>query len=109
MLLALFVLLLSADACLAQAPKKKNTARPATAVTLGGCIDQAPNGNFILINNTELKKVVTLHGDGFADEGFAKYLGHEVKVTGRVDKESAEPVMRVRSVDRLSETCTPRK
>jgi hypothetical protein len=102
------LLLIAIAACLfAQTAKKdKAPSRPA-AVTMSGCIGQASDGNFILTDNEELNKIITLHGEGFADEGFAKHLGHQVKVTGRIAKEGDEQVLRVKKIETVSETCHP--
>ena len=91
----------------AQTDKKdKALSRPA-AVTMSGCIGEASDGNFILTDNKELNKIITLHGEGFPDEGFAKHLGHQVKVTGRIAKEGDEQVLRVKKIETVSETCHP--
>jgi len=88
------------------AKKDKAPSRPA-AVTMSGCIGQASDGNFILTDNEELNKIITLRGEGFADEGFAKHLGHQVKVTGRIAKEGDEQVLRVKKIETVSQTCHP--
>jgi hypothetical protein len=103
MRLVLMTALLTGLTLSAQSDKK---AGGATA-TLRGCVDQAPNGNFILTGNVELKKIVTLHGETFQDESFAKHLGHTVRVTGRLTNEGEERVMRVRRIEHVSEFCAP--
>ena len=102
------VLLIAITTCLVAqtATKDKPPSRPA-AVTMSGCVDQASDGNFILADNEELKKIITLHGEGFPDEGFAKHLGQQVKVTGRVTKEGDEQVLRVKKIETVSQTCHP--
>lgn len=94
--------------CLAAQSANKGKARsqpPET--TMSGCIDQASNGTFVLARPEDMEKIVTLHGDSFPDEGFAKDLGHLVKVTGRAGKEGDEPVFRVKKVETVSQTCSP--
>jgi len=101
-------LLIAITTCLVAqtATKDKPPSRPA-AVTMSGCVDQASDGNFILADNKELNKIITLHGEGFPDEGFAKHLGHQVKVTGRIAKEGDEQVLRVKQIETVAQTCHP--
>jgi hypothetical protein len=89
----------------AQTGAKKKSRAPAET-TLTGCVDQAEDGSFILTGNQELHKIATLHGDGFPDDGFAKHLGHHVKVTGRMAKDGGEAVLRVKEIETVSETCS---
>ena len=102
----LLLIAISAGLFAQTAEKDKAPGRPAV-VTMSGCIDEASDGNFILADNKELKKIITLHGEGFPDEGFAKHLGHQVKVTGRIAKEGDEQVLRVKEIETVSQTCHP--
>ena len=102
------LLLIAISASLfAQPAKKVQAPSPSAAVTMSGCIDQASDGNFILADNKELNKIITLHGEGFSDDSFAKHLGHQVKVTGRIAKEGDEQVLRVKKIETISESCHP--
>ena len=103
-----YLLLVAISAGLfAQTAKKDKAPSPPAAVTMSGCIDQASDGSFILADNKELKKIITLHGEGFADEGFAKHVGRQVKVTGRIAKEGDDQVLRVKKIETVSQTCHP--
>jgi hypothetical protein len=102
------LLLIAISASLfAQTDKKDKAPSQPAAVTMSGCIDQASDGNFILADNKELRKIITLHGEGFLDESFAKHVGHQVKVTGRIAKEGDQQVLRVNKIETVSQTCRP--
>jgi hypothetical protein len=102
----LLLIAISAGLFAQTAKKDKAPSQPA-AVTMSGCIGEASDGNFILTDNKELNKIITLHGEGFPDEGFAKHLGQQVKVTGRIAKEGDEQVLRVKKIETVSQTCHP--
>ena len=91
----------------AQPAKKAKAPSLPPTVTMSGCIDQAPDGNFVLADNEELRKIITLHGEGFSDDSFAKHIGHQVKVTGQITRERDEQVLRVKKIEIVSETCRP--
>jgi hypothetical protein len=99
------VLLLTASLASAQQrsakPKPK---RPAAQVAVG-CLDQRGEA-YVLTGDRELRRIVTLQGDGFSDDNFARYLGHKVKVQGRLS-EPGSSVLRVRDIATISETCRP--
>ena len=102
------LLLIAISASLfAQPARKVQPPSPSAAVTMSGCVVEAPDGNFILVDNTERKKIITLHGEGFSDDSFAKHMGHDVKVTGRIAKEGDEQVLRVKKIETISESCHP--
>jgi hypothetical protein len=86
-----------------QAPAKK---KAASAPSLSGCIDEK-NGRYVLVDDRSLETVADLEADGFPTEGFAKHVGHKVRVKGISSSGSTRPVFKVRSIETLSETCAP--
>ncbi len=86
--------------------KRKSKVAPKT-VTLRGCVDSQPGEHFILRGDANLKKSVRLEGVGFANENFAKYLGHTVSVTGRFRSEADPVVVGVTKIKHISELCMP--
>jgi hypothetical protein len=105
LLIALLVGPVSVGGAFQSAPARK--ARPKTAVTRSaiGCLDQRGE-TYVLAGDRELRRLVTLQGDGFSDDNFARYLGHKVKVQGRLS-EPGSSVFRVRDIATISETCKP--
>lgn len=87
------------------AQQKQQKAAPRT--TLTGCIDEEPGSRYVLLGSAQLNKKAELKPQGFANESFAKYLGHQVKVTGTLESDGDPAVFRVRSVERISEICAP--
>ena len=75
--------------------------------TLTGCLDEQPGPQYVLRGLHELKLIAKLEPDGFALQAFAKYLGKNVSVKGRLSSESDPAVMRVRTIKVLSGACTP--
>ena len=108
-LIPLFLLLAfgTAGAAQKQEPSKappKAAAKTAQA-SLSGCVDQAEDGNFVLINNTTRDKIANLVAEGFPTEGFAKYLGHKVTVRGTASPGESSSNFRVRSVEVVGDGC----
>jgi hypothetical protein len=99
---ALFLLLPTAFAQQRRAPSKT---KPQTAQAAVGCLDQRGE-TYVLTGDRELRRIVTLQGDGFSDDNFARYLGHKVKVQGRLS-EPGSSVFKVREITTISETCKP--
>jgi hypothetical protein len=73
---------------------------------LTGCLDEKPGPVYLLRAEGSLKPLADLKPDAFPVEGFAKYMGNKVKVKGRFES-GDPPVLYVRSIERLSEDCTP--
>src|SRR4051812_32621932 len=75
-LIPMFLLIAPCTAVAAQkqdppkAPAK--AAAKAAQASLSGCVDQAEEGHFVLINNTTRDKIANLVAEGFPTEGFAK-------------------------------------
>jgi hypothetical protein len=86
------------------APQSKKANQNAT---LTGCVDEQPGPQYVLRGLHELKLIAHLEPDGFAVQSFAKYLGKNVSVSGRLSSESDPAVMHVRSIKALSGACTP--
>ena len=103
--LAFFGTLVLAASAQTQEPKK-NSKPKSDAVSMTGCIDE-DNGRYVLINDRTRATIANLEADGFPVEGFAKHLGHKVTVRGTVNPDSNVPLVRVRSVETISETCEP--
>jgi outer membrane biosynthesis protein TonB len=88
-----------------QPPQQKKSAAKAGAGTLTGCVDQQ-EGRYVLVDDRDLKPIASLEADGFPTEGFAKYMGNKVTVRGTVRADGSAKVVKVKGVEKLSETCT---
>jgi hypothetical protein len=73
--------------------------------SMTGCIDEQEGGRYILIDARSLAPLARLEAAGFPNEGFAKHLGNTVTVKGTVDSAGSPPVMRVRTVETVSNGC----
>lgn len=82
-------------------PKQPPAAKQAA---LTGCVDEQ-DGHYVLIHDQTMDLIATLEAEGFPTEGFAKHLGHKVTVRGTVTSEEPRPVMKVRSIETVSEAC----
>jgi hypothetical protein len=80
----------------AQAPQKTR------ASTLVGCLDQDAD-KFVLREEREMKKIATLEPVGFDITQFARFMGHRVKVEGRMRPNEA--VFEVRRIESVADTC----
>jgi hypothetical protein len=74
--------------------------------SLTGCVDQQ-DGKYVLIDDRSAAPIADLLAEGFPIEGFAKHVGHKVTVRGTANPGGTRPVMKVRNIETLSETCTP--
>ena len=84
--------------------QKKAPARAAGS-SLSGCVDQQ-DGRYVLINADSGSPIANLEADGFPTEGFAKHVGQKVTVRGTaVAGGAGRPLFRVRSVEKLSDSC----
>ena len=88
------------------APKEKSATKGQTA-SLTGCVDEQ-EGQWVLVNDQTMAIIATLAADGFPTEGFAKHVGHKVTVRGTASSDGSGPIFKVRSIETISETCTPR-
>jgi|SRR5579883_2759581 len=85
-----------------QGQKKK------TGDSLTGCIDEQ-DGHYVLVDDRTLTPIAGLEADGFPTEAFAKHLGHKVTVRGISNSGSERPMMKVRTVEPISDTCAPKQ
>jgi len=69
-----------------------------------GCVDEQ-NGLYVLVKGPEMKVAANLQADGFPTENFAKHVGHTITVRGALDSNGAPPLFKVRSIDKVSDTC----
>ena len=90
---------------MAQEPKK-NSKTGTAAASMTGCIDE-DNGRYVLLNDKTRATIANLEAENFPMEGFAKHVGHKVTVRGTVNTAGDVPLVRVRSVETISETCEP--
>ena len=81
--------------------------KPAPATSLTGCVDEQ-EGQWVLVNDQTMAIIATLAADGFPTEAFAKHVGHKVTVRGTASSDGSGPIFKVRSIETISETCTPR-
>jgi hypothetical protein len=86
-----------------QAPKKDSTVKQqGTAMT--GCVDEQ-DSHYVLVDARDLKPIASLEADGFPAEGFAKHMGHRVTVRGISTTGGTIPLMKVRSIEAISDSC----
>jgi hypothetical protein len=74
--------------------------------SLTGCVDQQ-DGQYVLVDDRSLTPMADLVAEGFPTEGFAKHLGHKVTVRGTANSGGTRTVMKVRSIETVSDTCAP--
>lgn len=115
-----FVLAILAMSCVAagcwamspdQAQKQDSQQKappPAKSVpaSLTGCVDEQ-EGGYVLLSDRTMTPLASLEADGFPKETFAKHVGHKVTVRGTSNSQGALPVFKVRTIERVSETCAP--
>ena len=53
--------------------------------------------------------IADLVAEGFPTEGFAKHMGHKVTVRGTSNSGGTRTVIKVRSIETLSDTCAPQQ
>src|SRR5262245_64466137 len=86
----------------AAAPAQKKSKSPkkdaAASTTLAGCVDEK-DGVYTLTDDTAIKTIARLQAVGFEQEGFAKFVGHKVSVTGQLTNEGDVPLMKVRAIN----------
>jgi len=87
-------------------PAKKTSQKKPEDASLTGCVDQQ-EGQYVLVDDHDLKVVTRLEAEGFSNEGFAKHMGQKVTVRGTNNPSGANPVFKVRRIETVSETCAP--
>jgi hypothetical protein len=90
----------------ASAQEKPKGATKAAVSTMTGCIDQRGE-QYVLTGDKELNAVAVLHGEGFSDDNFARYMGHKVTLEGTSSREGEALTVRVRKITDISDTCSP--
>ena len=73
--------------------------------SLTGCVDEQEGSRYVLIDARSLAPIASLEAVGFPNESFAKHLGNTVLVKGTLDASGPRPVMKVRSIDAVSNGC----
>jgi hypothetical protein len=86
-------------------PKEKPAPKGQTALT--GCVDEQ-EGKWVLVNSQTMAIIATLAADGFPTEAFAKYVGQKVTVRGTASSGASNSPFKVRSVEKISDTCAAR-
>jgi hypothetical protein len=74
--------------------------------SLSGCVDQQ-EGQYVLVDDHDLKVIANLEAEGFPIEGFAKHVGHKVTLRGTQNPGGDRPVFKVRHIETVSDTCAP--
>jgi len=93
-------------ASVSKSTKKKKAARSERSISMTGCIDQQ-GGSYILTEEKTLQPIAVLEAESFPQEGFAKHVGHKVTVRGSAAADGDRTIMRVRTVQKISEICAP--
>jgi hypothetical protein len=86
--------------------KKTEQKKKPEGSSLTGCVDQQ-DGQFVLVDDREMKVIANLDAEGFPIEGFAKHVGQKVTVRGTNNPGGGRPVFKVRTVETISESCAP--
>lgn len=92
-----------------QAGKKPDApakAQKTKSESLTGCVDEQ-EGRYVLVDARTMSPVAALEADGFPTEGFAKHVGHKVTVRGISSLDGSLPHFKVRSIEAVSDTCSP--
>jgi hypothetical protein len=89
-----------------QTKKTEQKKMPERESSLTGCVDQQ-EGQFVLVNDQDLKVIANLDAVGFPIEGFAKHVGEKVVVKGISTQADSRPVFKVRTIETVSDTCAP--
>jgi hypothetical protein len=87
-------------------PKKAEQKKKPEGASLTGCVDQQ-EGQYVLVDDHDMKVVATLQAEGFPTEGFAKHVGQKVTVRGTNNPEGTRTIFKVRSIETMSQTCAP--
>jgi hypothetical protein len=91
----------------AEQKKQESPAKKAgQGSALTGCVDEQ-NGQYVLVDDRNREAFADLVAEGFPTEGFAKHMGHTVTVRGTTSTGGARTVVKVRSIETVSETCGP--
>jgi hypothetical protein len=91
-----------------QGSKEKAPPAKDAPASLTGCVDEQ-EGSYVLLNDRTMNPIANLEADGFPKETFAKHVGHKVTVRGTSNSQGALPLFKVRTIETVSETCTPQR
>jgi hypothetical protein len=93
-----------------QKPQSKEKAAPAKSeqTSLTGCVDEQ-EGNYVLLSDRTMDPIANLVADGFDKEDFAKHVGHKVTVRGTSNSQGPMPLFKVRTIEKVSDTCAPQR
>ena len=86
-----------------QAPNRQST-RKQQSSAMTGCVDQQ-DSRYVLVDERNMKPIANLEPDGFPVEGFAKHMGHKVTVRGTSSTDGTLPLIKVRSIETLNDSC----
>ena len=100
----------SAAAIIGDQEKKQQPAGSKTeqGSSLTGCVDQQ-DGIYVLVDDRSLAPIADLVAEGFPTDGFAKHVGHKVTVQGTSNSGGTRTIIKVRSIQTVSDTCVPQK
>jgi len=105
-ILAAVVPLFGTATAMADDQGKKQEPAKTEQVSLTGCVDQQ-DGLYVLVDDRSLAPIASLVAEGFPTEGFAKHVGHKVTVSGTSNPGKSRTVIKVRSIQAVSDTCAP--
>ena len=74
-----------------------------TSVT--GCLEEQPGPKYVLRDVKQRKVIAELEPVVFPVETFAKYMGKQVRLQGRLSAGNDPVIMRVRAIKALSGAC----
>ena len=84
-----------------QNSENRNTRDKRTVLT--GVVDQVGD-RFVLAGEDDIRPRAILRAEGFSPDNFARFVGHHVRVRGRVLTEGSETVLVVKSVENIERT-----
>jgi hypothetical protein len=71
--------------------------QPSERATLTGVVDQSGE-NYILADTERVQPLAVLHGKGFTDDNFARFVGLRVTISGDMVTEGGRKVLYVRNL-----------
>jgi hypothetical protein len=87
-----------------QNQEQKESKPKDSGASLTGCVDEQ-DGHYVMISEQTRDLIADLQADGFETEGFAKHVGHKVTVRGISNPGTTRPLFRVRSIEKISDSC----
>ncbi|MGA2116743.1 MAG: hypothetical protein ABSH56_18540 [Bryobacteraceae bacterium] len=70
-----------------------------------GCVDEQ-DGHYVLLND-QMQKIAGLQSAASGDEMFARFMGHEVRVTGAPSAQQG--TFKVTGIEQVSDSCRQAK